>query len=285
MARKIKEKTLEAKETREEKEAEDEKKKKEEKALSDQKVERPLEEKTEEKISEGVEKRVEPKGKDYSYRDSDEEFSSWTPRTELGKLVASGAIKDIDEILSSGRRILESEIVDRLVPDLKNELLLIGGRKGKGGGSQRIPVKITATMHRSGRRFTANALAIVGNENGLVGIGKASAVESRDAIGKAVNKAKTNIIRTKRGCGSWECGCDGNHSIPYKTEGKSGSVRVVLMPAPKGLGLAADDYSRKILKLAGIQDMWVKTYGNTRMTINLITALFKALKKLYIYDR
>jgi len=94
-----------------------------------------------------------------------------------------------------------------------------------------------------------------------------------------------NIIKVWRGCGSWECGCDALHSIPFKTEGKCGSVRVILMPAPKGVGLVADDESKKILRLAGIKDIWVKTFGNTSTHINLITAVYNALKNLYIYER
>lgn len=213
------------------------------------------------------------------------EIPFWKPKTSLGKEVVSGVITSIDQILESGKKILEPEIIDMLVPNLKSELILIGGRKGKGGGKQRIPVRITATMHRSGRKFKSNAFAVIGDEDGLIGVGTASALESRDAIRKAINKAKLNLIRIKRGCGSWECGCGGDHSIPYKAEGKSGSVRVVLMPAPRGLGLAADDESKKLLRLAGIKDVWMKTYGNTSMRINLITALFKALKSLYMYDR
>ncbi len=313
--RKSKEKTLEAKKTREEKLSEDERKKKEEKALKKGRLEKPLDEKVEEKIEEEVGKIVETeigekekdeikieKGETEGEKEEEKkildisagiqiakgrrgEFILWKPVTELGKLVASGAITSIDEVLDSGKKILEPEIVDKLVPNLKNELILIGGRRGKGGGRQRIAVRITTTMHRSGRRFTSNAFAVVGDEDGLIGIGKASAVESRAAINKAVDKAKLNVIRIKRGCGSWECGCDGSHSIPYKTKGKSGSVRVVLMPAPKGIGLVADDESKKALRLAGIKDVWMKTFGNTGMRINLITALFNALKRLYIYDR
>lgn len=337
--KKDKEKTLEAKDTREERLSEDEKKKKEEKALAEGKLDKPLDEKVEEKIEDEVGKLVEAEGvipdeeivrkdlvkeevvkgkkdkeaaaeaetaeKEAAEKTEEDkakkipdvtagievagpregEFFLWKPKTELGKLVASGAITTIDEVLDSGKKIIESEIVDKLVPDMRSELILIGGRRGKGGGKQRIPIKITATMHRSGRRFTTNAFAVVGNENGLIGTGKASAKESRSAINKAVSKAKRNITRIKRGCGSWECGCDGNHSIPYRTKGKSGSVRVVLMPAPKGLGLVADDESKKLLKLAGIKDVWMKTYGNTGMRINLINALFDALKKLYMYDR
>jgi small subunit ribosomal protein S5 len=209
----------------------------------------------------------------------------WKPKTSLGQDVFNGKITDINEILSSGKKILEPEIVDKLVPDLKNELILIGGRTGKGGGIQRIPVRITAAMHKSGRRFTMNAFVVVGNENGLVGIGSGKSPEARSAIEKANQKAKLNLINVKRGCGSWECECGEEHSVAYKIKGKSGSVRVVLLPAPKGVGLAADNQSKKILQLAGIKDIWVKTFGNTGMRINLVTAIYDALKKLYIYER
>ena len=212
-------------------------------------------------------------------------LETWRPKTSLGRDVFEGKITDIEEILKSGKKITEPEIVDKLVPNLKNEIILIGGRAGKGGGAQRIPIKLTATMHRSGRRFTASAFAAVGNEDGLVGIGKGSALEARNAIAKSIQKAKLKIIKIKRACGSWECGCGEAHSISFKTEGKAGSVRVVLMPAPKGVGLVADDESKKILRLAGIKDVWVKTFGNTRTRINLISAIYDALKKLYVYER
>ena len=212
-------------------------------------------------------------------------LEKWKPRTSLGKEVFEGKITDIEEIFKSGRIIREPEIVDKLLPNLKSEIILIGGRTGKGGGAQRIPVRITATMHKSGRRFTTSAFSVVGNEDGLVGIGKGTAPEPRDAIAKSVQKAKLNIIKIKRGCGSWECGCGEPHSIPFKVEGKCGSVRVVLMPAPKGVGIVADDEAKKIFRLAGIKDVWVKTFGNTSMRINLITAIYNALKKLYIYER
>lgn len=209
----------------------------------------------------------------------------WQPRTSLGREVFEGKVTDVDEIFKAGRKIFEPEIVDKLIPDIKSELILIGGRAGKGGGKQRIPVRITATMHKSGRRFTTNAFVAIGNENGIVGIGKGSAPETRDAIEKAIQKAKLNIIKVKRGCGSFECGCGEQHSIPFKTKGKSGSVKVILMPAPKGVGLVADDETKKILKLAGIKDIWVRTFGNTSMRINLISAIFDALKKIYIYEK
>ena len=212
-------------------------------------------------------------------------MQKWIPKTSLGKKVFAGEISNIDEILESGKKISEAEIVDKLVPSLKNEIILIGGRAGKGGGVQRIPVKITAKMKRSGRRFSMSSFAVVGDENGLIGIGRGSAVEARDAIAKATHKAKLNVMRIKRGCGSWECGCEVTHSIPFKTFGKAGSVRVELLPGPRGLGLVADKETKKILRLAGINDVWVRTFGNTSARINLISATFDALKKVYIYEK
>jgi len=213
------------------------------------------------------------------------EEKAWTPKTQLGRDVLAGRIKSIDEILESGKRILEPEIVDYLLPGLKEELILIGGRTGKGGGAQRIPIRITARVTKSGRRFRMSAFMVVGNEDGYVGIGKGVSVDARRAVEKARRKAKMNIIKVWRGCGSWECGCGTPHSIPFKTEGKCGSVRVVLMPAPKGVGLVADDESKKILRLAGIKDVWTKTFGNTSTHINLITAVYNALKNLYKHKR
>ena len=213
------------------------------------------------------------------------EEEAWIPRTSLGKAVIEGKIKDIDEILESGKKILEPEIVDLLLPNLKHELVLIGGRTGKGGGQQRIPIRITTKMTASGRRFHYSAFAIVGNEDGYVGIGKGRSNEPRRAVEKAIRKAKLNLIKIIRGCGSWECKCNEKHSIPWKSKGKSGSVRMILMPAPKGVGLVADDETKKLLRLAGIKDVWVKTFGNTSMHQNLIKACFNALKNLYLYKR
>lgn len=213
------------------------------------------------------------------------EIGKWVPRTSLGKAVIEGKITTIEQILESGVKIHEPEIVDKFLPDLKSELILIGGRRGKGGGAQRIPIRITAKMHSSGRRFRISSLVVVGNEDGLVGVGKGSGTETRIAMEKALKKAKLNLIKIKRGCGSWECGCGTEHTISYKIKGRSSSVRVELLPAPKGVGLVANDESKKIFKLAGIKDIWMQSFGNTSNRINLIYAIFNALKKLYIYER
>jgi len=213
----------------------------------------------------------------------EEELNKWTPRTNLGKAVAKGEVTDINKVLDEGIKIKEYQIVDKLVPNLESELTLIGGRPGKGGGIERTALRISAKMHRSGRRYTSTAFAIVGNRDGLVGIGKGSGVESRSAIEKALEKAKLSIIKVPRGCGSWECGCGQGHSIPFKTQGKGGSVRIRLLPAPKGIGLVIDDESKKILQLAGVKDVWAKSKGDTATRINLIKASFDALRNLHKY--
>jgi len=212
-------------------------------------------------------------------------LEGWKPKTELGRKVFVGEIKDIKEILLAGQKILEPEIVDYLLPNLKVELIYIGGRSGKGGGIQRVPIKVTAKMHHSGRRYSRAAFAVVGNEDGIVGIGRGKAKEGRLAIEKAIRNAKKNLIVVKRGCGSWECRCGGEHSIPYKVEGKCGSVRVILMPAPKGVGIVAPDEAKKIFRLAGIKDVWTKSFGDTRTRENYITAIYRALKKLHAYRK
>jgi len=216
-------------------------------------------------------------------QEREDRLAKWVPKTRLGKAVMEGKIKSIDDILDKGLRIREPEIVDFLVPNIRAELALIGGRPGKGGGIERTPIRMTAKMHRSGRRYRTSAFAIVGNDDGIVGIGKGTGTEGRLAIRKAIEKAKISVTKIRRGCGSWECECGETHSIPFKTTGKCGSVLVTLLPAPKGIGLAVDDESKKILKLAGITDVWGKTLGNTGARFNLIRAMFNALKNLHRY--
>lgn len=216
-------------------------------------------------------------------KELEEKLLAWKPATKLGKDVFTKKITNIDEILENGIKIKEPQIVDFLVPNLENELVMVGGRPGKGGGIQRTPIRITAKMHRSGRRLASSAFVIVGNRNGLVGIGKGRGTEGRIAIGKATQKAKLNLIKVPMGCGSWECVCGEPHSIPFLTEGKSGSVHVKLIPAPRGIGLAVDDETKKLLKLAGIHDVWIKTLGDTSTKYNLIKATFNALKNLHQY--
>jgi len=207
--------------------------------------------------------------------------TDWTPETKLGTDVLEGKIKSIDEIFDRGMKITESGIVDFLMPDLATETVLIGGSTGKGGGIRRTPTRRTARMHKSGRRYRMSAMVIVGNNNGYVGIGLAHGPtgKQRDVVKKAVNKAKLNLIPVRRGCGSWECGCGGPHSVPFAVTGKSGSVRILLKPAPKGIGLCVSNEVKKVMRLAGIRDIWCKTRGESQTRVNFIKAAFNALKR------
>ena len=206
-----------------------------------------------------------------------EEASSWIPKTKLGKLVKEKKIKNIDEVLEN-YKILEPEIVDNLI-NIKSDLLNIGQAKGKFGGGKRRIWRQTQKKTAEGNVPTFSCMAVIGDEEGHVGIGLGKAKETLPAREKALRKAKLNIIKVERGCGSFDCSCNEPHSIPFQVEGKCGSSRIVLIPAPQGTGLVIGDECKKILRLAGIKDIYSRTFGQTRTTINLAKACIDALKK------
>ena len=191
-----------------------------------------------------------------------EEF---VPKTQLGHMVKEGKITDIDEIFEKGLPIMELGIVDTLLPDLEEEVM---------------DVNLVQRMHKSGRKVNFRVIVAVGNKNGYVGLGQGKAKEVGPAIRKAVDNAKFNIIKVRRGCGDWGCVCGREHTVPFKVDGKKGSVRVTLIPAPGGVGLAIGNVGKTILGLAGIDDVWSQTMGQTQTTINFAGAVFEALKEL-----
>ncbi len=208
------------------------------------------------------------------------DLDSWKPKTELGKKVKNKEIISIDEILDNGYVILEPEIVETLLPNLESDLLLIGQAKGKFGGGQRRIFRQTQKKTREGNKPKFTAMAVVGDRNGHVGIGIGSAKETMPARQKAVRKAKLNVFKIRRGTGSWEDASSEPHSIPFAVEGKTGSVIVRLMPAPKGKGLVVEKEVAKILELAGIKNVWSKSLGQTKNKVNFIKALEQAMRKL-----
>lgn len=189
----------------------------------------------------------------------------WEPKTNLGRMVKEGTITDIDEILEKGLPIMELEIVNTLLPDLEEEVM---------------DVNLVQRMHKSGRKVNFRVIVAVGNKKGYVGLGQGKAKEVGPAIRKAVDNAKFNIVKVRRGCGDWGCVCGREHTVPFKVSGKSGSVRVTLIPAPGGVGLAIGNVGKTILGLAGIDDVWSQTMGQTQTTINFANAVFDALKQL-----
>lgn len=208
-----------------------------------------------------------------------QEEEIWKPKTRLGRKVANGQVTDIVDALRSDDPIMEPEIVDELAK-LDEEVILIGGTPGKGGGKRRTVSKRTARMHKSGARYGTKAMTVVGDRNRVVGLGYGEANDTRAAIESANREAKLNLIEVQRGAGSWEDRGEHDSSIPFEVTGKAGSVTVTLKPAPKGTGLAASDEIKKLLELAGIQDIWVQSRGKTRTRENLLKAAFHAMEKL-----
>ncbi|MFC7134220.1 MULTISPECIES: 30S ribosomal protein S5 [Salinibaculum] len=189
--------------------------------------------------------------------------NGWEPQTRLGKKVADGDIETMQEALNAGLPLKEPELVDQLVPDLEDEVL---------------DINMVQRMTDSGRRVKFRCVVVVGNRDGLVGYAEGRDDQVGGAIQKAIEIGKLNLIDVSRGCGSWECGCGRPHTVALRTTGKAGSVEVELQPAPRGLGLAGGETVRKVLELAGIEDIWTRSSGNTRTTVNFAKATFNALR-------
>ncbi len=213
-------------------------------------------------------------------REAQEKLDNWVPRTELGRIVRSGKIKNIDEIIESGRKIMEPEIVDLLLTGLRIDTLFIGQAKGKFGGGKRRAFRQTQKKTKEGNVLTFGVMAVVGDGHGHVGIGYGRASETLPAKEKAIRKAKLNIVKIKRGCASFDCSCEEEHSIPVAVSGKCSSTIVRLMPAPQGTGLVVNDELKKILRAVGIKDVYSKCSGKMRTTFNAGKACMFALNKI-----
>jgi small subunit ribosomal protein S5 len=203
---------------------------------------------------------------------------AWAAKTKLGKEVSSGKEKDIDKILKSGRKILEPEITESLLT-LDSDLLSIGQSKGKFGGGKRRAWKQTQKKTMESNIPSFASMVVVGDRAGHVGLGFGKAKETLPARDKAVRNAKLNVIKITRGFESVEEDKSDPHTIPFKVNGKCGSVRIMLKPAPRGTGLVVADECKKILKLAGIKDVYSATSGKTKTTFNLAKACMDALNK------
>jgi small subunit ribosomal protein S5 len=188
----------------------------------------------------------------------------WIPKTILGKKVKAGEITTLEDAIKYGN-IMESSIVDFLLPDLKHRI---------------VDIKKTTRVTRAGRHFSFRVTAIVGDSNGHIGIALAKNIERFNAQEKAIQKAKLNMVCVKRGSGSWESNTYDDNSVPYRIVGKCSSLRVELLPAPKGIGLAVSDSIKPVLELAGITNVWSKTRGATDTKLNFVKATIDALHNL-----
>jgi len=198
-------------------------------------------------------------------RKEGDEKGEWHPVTKLGRLVKDGKIKSLEQIFLFSIPIKEHEIVDHFL-QLKDEVMRI------------MPVqKQTA----AGQRTRFKAYVIVGDYNGHVGLGYKVSKEVATAIRGAIIDAKLSVVPVRRGY--WGNNIGKVHTVPMKVTGKCGSIRVRLVPAPRGTGIVAARVPKKVLQFAGIEDCWTSTEGNTKTVGNFVRATFDAIDHTYCF--
>ena len=122
---------------------------------------------------------------------------------------------------------------------------------------------------KGGKTMRYDALMVVGDKNGKVGIGLAKALDVTQAIEKATLVAKKNMINV----------CIDGTTIPHDIIGKFGTTKVIMMPSQEGKGIIAGGAVRDVVELAGIKDITTKLYGSNN-PVNCVKATFEGLKAL-----
>jgi len=187
----------------------------------------------------------------------------WVPVTKLGRLVKEGKIKSVEEIFLFSLPIKEYQIVDHLLgPALRDEVMKI------------MPVQKQTT---AGQRTRFKCYVAVGDGNGHIGLGVKAAKEVATAIRGGIINAKMNLVPVRRGY--WGLNSGAPHTVPCKVSGKCGSVRCRLIPAPRGSGIVASLIPKKLLTMAGVEDVYSSTTGHSRTRGNLAMAVYHALAK------
>jgi small subunit ribosomal protein S2e len=182
--------------------------------------------------------------------------------------VKEGKITSIEEIFLYSLPVKEAEIIDYLLKDkkLQDEVMKI------------MPVQKQSS---AGQRTRFKSFVALGDSDGHIGLGSKCASEVASSIRGAILAAKLNLCPVRRGYWGRKGGLP--HTVPCKVTGKCGSVRVRLIPAPRGTGLVCSPVGKRLMHMAGIEDCYISTQGHSRTMGNFIKAMFNALKATYGY--
>jgi small subunit ribosomal protein S2e len=189
------------------------------------------------------------------------------PITKLGRLVKNNKIKSLEEIFYFSLPIKEQEIVDYF---LKNEIK-----------DEILKIMSVQKQTRAGQRTRFKAFLIIGDLKKYIGLGVKTGKEVSNAIKGALITAKLSIIPACRGFWGEKIGRP--HTVPMKVTGKSGSIRLRCVPAPKGVGIIAARIPKKLLTFAGYDDVFTIAKGRTRTFGNFAKATFNAIYLTYCF--